>query len=230
MKTKIQKLKSSKLFFNKWPFKVECTVRGASRIDKLSIGFLKKWCISDKIDAPFKGPGYDKIDKAEFLSFINAAESFLDRSDLQIRKESSHFNIFCKDMAVLEEIETKLKPWLRKISGPTTTEELEFLLSNGHKKVLCDTLPKQGYKYKVYFKYKFPADKRINFLNWAANYQDKIIISITSKKWLLGSKYYVQSPFMYVKDEKMLSLVGMFLSGYVSRVDEFIERNTVLVA
>jgi enoyl-[acyl-carrier protein] reductase I len=42
--------------------------------------------------------------------------------------------------------------WVKKISGPTTQEELEFLLSNGHKKILCDTYPKEMYKYRVFFK------------------------------------------------------------------------------
>jgi hypothetical protein len=132
------------------------------------------------------------------------------------------------DVNVLEEIDNALFPWIRTVSGPTTAEELAFLLSNGHKKILRDTLPKEKYKYRVYFKSKFPIDKRSSFVVWADTYGEKIEISETSKLWLLGSRQYAQDPFMYVEDDKMLSMVGLYLSGYVSKVEEFILRESAL--
>jgi hypothetical protein len=33
---------------------------------------------------------------------------------------------------------------------------------------------------------------------------------------------------MYVDDDKMLSMTGMYLSGYVKKVEEFIPRDSVL--
>jgi hypothetical protein len=35
---------------------------------------------------------------------------------------------------------------------------------------------------------------------------------------------------MYVEDEKMLSMTGMYLSGYVKKVEEFILRENALTA
>jgi hypothetical protein len=170
-------------------------------------------------------------DTDKFLKFIDAVEPFLDRKeDIQIRVENSHFNLFCKDPSVLEEIDDAVSEWVKKISGPTTQEELEFLLSNGHKKILCDTYPKEMYKYRVFFKSRFPADKRSAFVTWAGKYGHSILISETSRRWLIGDRYYAQDPFMYVIDDKMLSMVGLYLSGYVKKTEEFILRENALVA
>jgi hypothetical protein len=226
----IQKLKSSKLFFNKWPYKVECVQPGASRIVHSGVGLCRQWCKTGK---GMRFSSYDGriADTDKFSKFIDAVEPFLDRKeDIQIRVENSHFNLFCKDPSVLEEIDDAVSQWIKKISGPTTQEELEFLLSNGHKKILCDTYPKEMYKYRVFFKSRFPADKRSAFVTWADKYGISILISETSRRWLIGDRYYAQDPFMYVVDDKMLSMVGLYLSGYVKKTEEFILRENVLVA
>ena len=230
MKTQIQKLKSSKLFYNKWPYKVECIQQGASRIVHNGPAVCKEWCNTGK-GLQFSHYGNKITDKVQYLRFIEAVEPFLDRKEeIQIRVEGSHFNLFCKDVAILEKIDNELSIWSRSIRGPTTPEELEFLLNNGHKKILCDTLPYGKYKYRLYFKSKFPADKRSAFVGWADKYGDKLEISETSRRWLVSIRHYAQDPFMYVEDDKMLSLTGMYLSGYVKKVEEFIERNSVLAA
>ena len=226
MKTQIKKLKSSKLFYNKWPYKVECRQVGASRIVHGGVDVVREWC------ATGKGMHVDRlsalqIDKADYLEFTNLVAPYIDNPAVKIRVEGSHFNLFCIDKSILETIDKDLNKWIRKISGPTTDEELEFLLNNGHKKILRDVLPKEKYKYRVYFKSKFPADKRLSFITWADKYGDKLDISDTSRRWLLSNRQWAQDPFMYVEDDKMLSMAGMYLSGYVKKVEEFILRENV---
>lgn len=228
MKTQIKKLKLSKLFYNKWPYKVECVQPGASRIVHTGAEICKEWCRTGK-GLSFGHYGQRIADKTKYLQFIEAVEPFLERKEhIQIRVEGSHFNLFCKDPTILEEIDNRVHEWVRTIQGPTSQEELEFLLSNGHKKILCDALPYEKYKYRLYFKSKFPADKRSTFVIWADKYGDKLEISETSRRWLVSSRHYAQDPFMYVEDDKMLSMVGMYLSGYVKKVEEFILRDSVL--
>lgn len=230
MKTPIQKLKSSKLYYNKWPYKVECLQVGASKIIYSGVETCKEWCLSGK---GLRFTRYDEqvLDKDKYLEFIIAVAPFLDRKeDMRIRVEGKHFNFFCMDPTILEEIDLKVGQWISKISGPTTQEELEFLLSNGHKKILCDALPKDKYKYRVFFKSAFTMNKRSAFIHWADKYGDKIVISETSRRWLTGHRHYAQDPFMYVEDDKMLSMIGLYLSGYVKKTEEFILRENVLVA
>jgi hypothetical protein len=229
MKTPIQKLKSSKLFYNKWPYKVECSQPGASRIVHSGVDVVREWCATGK--GMFVSAHENRnIDKVVYLEFANLVAPYIGDPNVKIRVEGSHFNLFCTDKSILETIDNDLNKWIRKISGPTTDEELEFLLSNGHKKILRDVLPKEKYKYRIYFKSKFPADKRASFVVWADKYGDKLEISGTSRRWLLGSRHYAQDPFMYVDDDKMLSMTGMYLSGYVKKVEEFILRDNVLTA
>lgn len=232
MKLQIQKLSSSKLFYNKWPYKVECTIRGAVKVARYDLASLKAWCKGEK-DVKYDyyfGYGDKNVNKLELLSFIQAVEPFLNRDDTQIRAENAHFNIFCKDFELLKNIHSNMHKWVRAIYGPTSEEEFNFMMDNGHKKRLCDALPKGKYKYKLFFKAKFPEDKRLAFASWASNYQDKLEVSGVSERWLRGSVMWTQSPFMYVEDDKTLSMVGMFLSGYVQKVENFIPRNTISTA
>ena len=229
MITQIQKLKSSKLFYNKWPYKVECRQAGASRIVHSGVDVVREWCATGK-GMLLNTHESRNLDKAVYLEFANLVAPYISNPNVKVRVEGSHFNLFCTDKSILEAIDKDLNKWIRKISGPTTDEELEFLLTNGHKKILRDVLPKEKYKYRIYFKSKFPVDKRASFMTWADKYGSKLEISGTSKYWLAGSRHYVQDPFMYVEDDKMLSMAGMYLSGYVKKVEEFILRENVLTA
>lgn len=224
----IQKLKSSKLFYNKWPYKVECSIYGASRIVHIGIIAMRDWCednssIEDKFWKDSK-----RINKGQLLKFINAVDPFVKNSEVQIRAEGAHFNLFCKDKELLSEINNKLATWIIKISGPTSLEEYNFLISNGHKKILCDRLPKDKFQYRIYFKSAWSADKRQLFLCWYKNFEDRLQLSPTSMRWMENKRKWTYDPFMYVTDSTTLSMVGLYLSGQVKKVEEFIPRNTVL--
>lgn len=229
MKTQIQKLKSSKLFYNKWPYKVLCHVNGGNRVIRNGVDLVEAWCETGKGLAFARHEGQN-INKQDLLCFALAVKPFLKRKDLQIRVEGRHFNLFCKDYSVLEQIDNALNKWIKQILGPTSQEEYDFMMSNGHKKILCDKLPKGTYGYKIYFKNKFPEHNRLGFIKWLEPYNDKINVVGTTRLWLEGRKRYIEAPFMYVKDDKMLSMVGLYLSGYVKKTEEFILRENALTA
>jgi len=173
-----------------------------------------------------------KEDKAQLLMFTDKVEPYLDLKKTgqgQIRAEGRHFNIFCKDLVLLETIHKALEPWVQGVYGPTTKEELEFMLDNGHKKILRDVLPKDGFRYKIYFKYLWHEDDRRDFLKWADKFPDKIRISDGSRKWINGDSwtYY---PFMYVKDDKTMSMIGLMISGNIKKIEEFILRENLVSA
>ena len=165
------------------------------------------------------------------LEFTNGLEPFLKLKDqLQTRVEGRHYNIFCKDRVLLENIYNAVAPWVQRVSGPTTKEELDYMLDNGHRKILRDVLPKDGYKYKVYFRESWPMEGRVEFANWSAKFPNTINISQSSLKWLECRQKWLYNPFMYVKDEKTLTMVGLFTSGNVKRVEEFILRENLVTA
>ena len=65
---------------------------------------------------------------------------------------------------------------------------------------------------------------------WVDKFADKIDIATATRKWLKGEKQWVNTPFMYVNDDKMLAMVGLYISGHVRKVEEFILRENALVA
>jgi hypothetical protein len=230
MKTKINKLPLSKLFYNKWLFKIECRMAGASRIARSGTSKVREWCNTGK---GLHITTYEsaKINKAALLEFVDALEPLMNRpSDMQFRVEGHHFNIFCSDNTVLEEIDDTLKKWIVKISGPSSVDEVEFLLASGNTKILCNKMPINGCKYRVYLKSSTPVNVRHSFLTWQAKFSDEIIILGASWRWFQSQHEYMQSPFVYVSNEKTLSMAGLYLSGHIKRVQEFVLRDNISVA
>ena len=229
MRIPIQPLKSSKLFYNKWPYKIACSIRGASILRHIKGERLEACMPNWAWGSGKKMTIEEKRDLIEFTTFI---EPFLKlKEELQVRVEGDHFNIFCKDRLLLDNISNALDQWIVKIHGPTTEKELKFLLVNGHKKIVCDVLPKDKYQYRIYLKSeKWTTDKRHDFLMWVDKFNDKIDIATTTRRWLKGEKQWAYAPFMYVNDDKMLAMVGLYISGHVRKVEEFILRENALVA
>ena len=213
---KIEKLKTSKLFYNKWPYKVTCRLEHATSV----YGRTYSWAyysyrnnISDE--------DLENVEK-----FRKAFDPFT-KKNIKYRAEYNHFNIFCDDKVLLEKIYKKLKPWIQKVYGPSSDEELEYLKENGHKKRVCDAFPKGKYQYRVYLKTNLQDATKESFLNWALKYEDKIEISRSTKLWLDGTRKWFSAPFMYVKDGSTLSMVGLFLGNNVKLVEEFVLRESI---
>jgi len=230
----IQKLNSSKLFYNKWPYKIECYISGASRLRWLGVETTKDFCIGEPTPTLWSWQNNDRLnlkDKSALLEFTTGLEPFLKLKDqLQTRVEGRNYNIFCKDRVLLEQIYNAIAPWVKQVFGPTTKEELDYMLDNGHRKILRDVLPKDGYKYRVYFRESWPMEGRVEFAKWSAKFPDTINISQSSLKWLECRQKWLYNPFMYVKDEKTLTMIGLFTSGNVKRVEEFILRENLITA
>ena len=230
----IQKLNSSKLFYNKWPYKIECYISGASRLRWLGVEITKDFCLGELTPTLYSWQSNDRLnlkDKSALLEFTNGLEPFLKLKDqLQIRVESRRYNIFCKDRVLLENIYNAVLPWVQRVSGPTTEEELNYMLDNGHRKILRDTLPKEIFQYRVYFRESWKTEDRIRFLAWAIKNPNIIDISKGSRAWLESGKRWVYNPFIYVKDAHTLTMVGLHSSGNVKRVEEFILRENLITA
>lgn len=213
---KIQKLASSKLFYNKWPYKIECRIVGANRL---------RW--SEDGSGNYSG-SLSKAEKSALLIFAANMKPFLKLKDqLQIRIERRCYNIFCKDPVLLEKIYNAVEPHVVRVSGPSTDEELNYMLDNGHKKILRDRLPKNGYRYKIYFKGSWNKEDRKKFLEWAIKNTNVVDISKSSKNWLEGNYKWMYNPFIYVKNSQTMTMVGLYASGYVNRVEEFILRSSI---
>lgn len=234
MKRSIQKLKSNKLYYNKWPYKIECrygNVGGLVRrgIEKIrsSIIVIQNTAKQDYwINAYCKNDGdnYKKL-----LEFIDVLEPLLTNKNIKVRAEHHTFSVFCSSMAVIEELEPILDPWIQNIYGPVTVEECNFLMDNGCKTILRDKLPKEKYQYRIHFGKKWNYNKGTDFLKWSSQYADQIYMNPSTRRVLAGKGHCVQ-PVMYITDEKMLAIVGFFASGNIKKIEKFVLRENVLLA
>ncbi len=219
----IKKQKTNKLFYNKWPYKIECHIAGANKITVYGIDRVLDWC-----DGHLNIGEARHIDKKEIQKFINLSKPFMeDQENIKIRTEGAHFNLFVKDPVLLDKIVKILRPWVWNVFEPSNEAELQFLLDNENKKVLCDLLPYDKYTYKVVMR-SSKVNIKEQFLNWSKNYsEDQIKISGQTERWLQGQYSYKQDPFFYVKDAPMLTMTRLFLGDNVRRVYEYVPRSSL---
>jgi hypothetical protein len=212
---KIEKLKTSKLFYNKWPYKVTCNIVHARSVINSSRGYYYGY-----------GKRISPEEEAEIEKFRIAVKGFL-KKDIKYRAEYNHFNIFCDDKVLLKKIAKKLEPWIQNIYGPQSEEELQYLKDNGHKKRVCDKFPKGKYQYRVYFKINMPDTLKQSFQTWITKYDGKIDCSGSTVKWLKDEHRYFQAPFCYVEDSATLSMIGLFVANHIKVVEHFVLRESI---
>ena len=217
-----RKYKTKRLFYNKWPYKIECLQQGSSSVMRCGIPAALEWC---KGSNSFSG-AFKNCNRAEITAFIAAISQFITK-DVKIRTEGRHFNIFVKDTALFKEILGIMKPWIMAVTEPGSQEEYNFLVSNKTRKTLCDEIPKGLFKYRIYIRSRMKPDARQSFYNWTQRYEDKFDLAGSTTKWLTGDRPYIQDPFIYVKDDKILSMVGLFLGDNIKIIEEFIPRTQI---
>lgn len=222
--TKIKQLKSNKLFFGKWPFKLECRIRGANKITHLGLDKARDWCLGN-FDLKYNYNKHD-LNKSELLKFINVVEPFLS-DEIQVRAENHHFNIFCKHKVLLDSMTQALDQWAYAVHQPETQEEIDYLLDNRNQKILCDNLPHGDYKFKIILRERMKSGTRKNFLIWLKKYGNAVLISKATEYWLDEKIMYKQDPFFYVKDSSLLTMIMLYLNTNIRKVHEYVPRNTI---
>ena len=199
----------------------------ASRVKSAGYSRIQTWC-TVKWDWPFWDEPDNNV-KSELLDFATTIDPLLNRDDIKTRIEFRTLNLFCETLDVVREIEQLLSKWIVDIYGPETDEEYEFLMKNGHKKILCDSLPHVSYKYKVFLNNKLSLDKRQQFVSWKNKYGDDIHYGGDTHRWFCDIKLYRPcKPFIYVKNSKVLAMISLYLSDNIKKIEEYILRDEVL--
>lgn len=192
-------------------------------IKRRGISKTRDFCASN--DTVGFGYRRESIDKPRLLNFLNNVEAYLDQEDVQVRSEHSTFNIYCKDTDLYNAILGKMSGYVSIVFEPSTVQELEYMIQNSHKKVLCNHLPYEKFKYRLYFRADCDSNVKRNFASWVTNYMDKVKITNNTFKWF--SSGWRQGPYIYVMDQATLSMMGLFLGNNIQKVEEFIPRSSI---
>jgi hypothetical protein len=213
---KIKRLKTKKLFYNKWIYKIQCVVNGG-------------WYLSMPPSRYSYWIGKMKPDSAQELDIVKSKLSIFADKEIKLRFEYNRISIFCNDRAIFTDIEATLNDWIEQIYEPENDKEQDFLLNSGRRKRLCKIYPKGMYRYKAYFNTRaMNSDVRTSFYEWFVKYDaSKMSIPNKTKRWLTGLDFYGATPFMYVSDQKMLALASMRLGNGIRMIEEFILENDI---
>lgn len=225
----VKKLKTNKLFFGSWPYKIATRIKGGNYIKIYGVDnviqnadlyrFQRYFAYSKTADQPVGLPANKLKEFAVLFKPYAGAE-------IKVRAEGSHFNIFVKDVDLFNRIQQDLAEFVCETYEPENIQELDLLLSN-QKFVMCDQLPIGQYKYKIILKH-MPEEIRKNFHSWLIKYPTaQIKASPTTERYLKGTRYYMSDPFIYVKDNSMYMMTLLALQGYVRRTEEFVLRSSI---
>lgn len=216
-----QQLKTSKLFYNKWPYKLVVRLAGTGSVKREGCTKTMEYC---------KLPDWGKwqeINKQELSLFCKRFKQFEDK-EIQLRVEYRNMSIFCDDETMLDKMTQELQFWVCEIWKPESAADLAVLKASRARKVMCDLLPHGKYQYRVKIKSMMDLNTRANFQNWINNYGDKIRVSDHTIKWFSSGKGgYGWNPFILVSDSATLSMVGLFLGANAKSTEEFVPRSSI---
>jgi hypothetical protein len=219
---------TTKLFYKKYPYKIHCKILGGYLINRVGLTEIKKICNDKNYRSPYlRYWNPTRIDRNELLKFVNAIEPYLFK-EIKVRVEaSSEFVIYVEHQDLFDKLVALLDSWIFEVSKPKNIQELQFLIENNHKKVICKYLPHKKYQYRIHITSKTNLEIREQFLNWSKNYGDKILIPNSTKEWFNNINPYFYQPTIYIQDSGLLSIVGIFLSNSIWKVEEFVPRSSI---
>jgi hypothetical protein len=220
----VKTYQTNKLFYNKWPYRIETYIPGAYIVKNWGVDQAKTWCTNED---PSKYPRYiraaTKVNKIFLYDYIIKIEPYL---HLKTRTEGDILNFYLDDTQLYKNMQKELRNWILSVTEPASDEDLKILKVKTRQN-LCKQLPYNTFTHKVHIKHTMPTHFRDNFLKWIDNYSGAISPSKGTLRWLKGTHPYFITPFLYVTDAQLLSLVGLFLGNYLQSTEEYVLRDTL---
>jgi hypothetical protein len=219
-----KKLKTNKLFYGEWPYKISTGIAGSTLLRARGIEYLKKWCVTPSINSHWSKR--KNIDPILLLEYLNAIEHYI-ALGVKLRIEHDQISIFVKDPTVYHKMIYALSKFIISVTEPADTAELE-IMEGDSKIVLCNHLPKHKYQYRVVFK-DMDVDTASNILEWAEKYsEDCIGIPNATRKNFSGTRgFWPSACYFYARDRSMVMMITLAAVGKIRRVEEFVPRYSI---
>ena len=210
--------KVSKLFYDKYVFKVALNCKLASEFRDVTVEqvqgaldiFIQK--IANSKNGIYHRRPWDEI-LVDDVSYADSILSLLrGREDYALRVESSTLNIYSNDETLIDEL-AKLRPlsvW--GIYKPASGKIKDYLLANKNKVVW------ENYTHKYKVTVNALGDNADAFVDWAKQMPNKVKLNRVPKQ---------SEAYFYVSDLKVLSLCKLFLGGKLRRVDEMVKESEI---
>jgi hypothetical protein len=199
-----------KLFLKKYPYKVSLVCVGASWFRGNDLDFVKTRL--DLLQQGKPSPGWFKPKSDEDSEFcFKLYEQMSTMTDYTIRVEHPIINFYTSSTDVVEKISAIDESRVKYICIPNKNHPA--LDEN------CVIVKKLDFDYKVFMGRTRQSHK--SFVDWANN-NKKLRLTPTAKRVLSSSRSWGGSYF-YVKDDKTMTMVKMFLGGDIAKIEQVIK-------
>lgn len=208
LSTKIQVKQTVRLFNGKYKYKIVLISKAASWFR----GGVKNAKVN--IGQKHLQPAWrDRLTSADLDLAEKLMVKMTPMTDYLIRVESPYINFYTNTESDVENL-AKINPSIVKyVCAPVQGSEAELDL----KKIIVKTL---DFKYRITMG---KTDKNYtNFVEWAEGKSDKIRLPKRAQRMLVKDRSW-GGYYFYVKDDKLLTMVKMFLGGDIQCVEQCVK-------
>lgn len=216
-------LKTQKLFYGKWAYKVSVQFRGAHLIRFYGAEVLIRR-FEDPKDS-FRYHSFKEEELIELERFARLIHKLQDVTNIKYRYESNTINIFTDTADMYDKIKGMFFSNIKKVWEPADLSEAEYLKDNVNN-VVVDFLPYNKYRYKVILKYNAPRSTKESIISWLSNNTHSSRASVATVGFL-HSRRYTASPFIYVEDDKTLIFLQLIAGNQINKTEKYIIRTDI---
>lgn len=216
-------LKTQKLFYGKWPYKVSVQFRGAHLIRFYGAEVLIRR-FEDPNDT-FRYHSFKKEELEELERCARLIHELQDVGNIKYRYESNTVNIFTDTADMYNKVKSMFFSNITKVWEPCNLDEISYLNDNVNA-VIVDVFPYNKYRYKVVLKYNTPSRIKETIISWLANNTHSSRTS-TATMGFLNSRSYTSSPFIYIEDDKTMIMLQLIAGSQISKTEKFIIRTDI---
>ena len=213
--------KTSKLFYGKYPFRIEVRINGGDvlarnrhNLDKALKNITNTWRYKD----------FSQNSINELRRYSNKY-SELDQTKFKQRVEGQYTKFYTENRTDHEVICRTMQDWVTDCYEPENDDDLDKLFTKKNV-VLRKRYPHGGLQFRIILKNRIPQSRKTSFLNWLENYADDIHMTELTRRYLRESSRYSEGYSIYVRNEKLLMIIGLFLGSDIKKIEEFVLRGT----
>jgi hypothetical protein len=213
---------TNKLFYKKWLYKISASSENVNYVKRCTYTTLRSM-----IDYPSSYSRFTTDHVHNLIRVKMKLESWKNTFEFHSRAEGSTISFFTNDYKFIVEVKSYFKKSITEIVEPESVDTAKLLTDNVNV-VICEKLPKNNQRYKVYLngKYSINADLAMNFYNWAVKYDQKIDIPYGLKNSLVSNRNFKPyGYYFYTSDDKILSMALMFLGKHVQTTEKFLLKS-----
>jgi len=212
--------KTNKLFYGKYPFRIEVQIKGGDTFARNQHDLKRTlYKISD-------GRYYKGFEQRDLDNLTNYSLKYaeLDRSKFKERVEGHWTKFYTENRADHDFICSKLEYWITRCNEPEDDDLVKLL---DKKNIILRTrLPHGGFQFRIILKHQIPQSRRISFFGWLKNYIDDTRMTPLTQLYLQGRDRYSEGYSIYIRNEKLLMMIALFLGNDVKKVEEYVLRDT----